>query len=86
MVEARKKGYFGHFMRILKIYSGIQTTDEQIVAAIKSKGETWNKISKMLIKPYEAVCYKDLGSYTDTPEPTPLDFTIKKNILEGTHH
>ena len=23
----RKKMYFGHFMRILKIYSGIQTTE-----------------------------------------------------------
>jgi hypothetical protein len=65
--SAKKKGYFGHFMRILKIYSGIQTTDEEIVAAIKSKGETWNKISKMLIKPYETVCYKDLGSYIDVP-------------------
>lgn len=70
--EGKKKGYFGHFMRILKIYSGIQTTDEEIVSAIKSKGEIWNKISKNLIKPYETICYKDLGSYQDIPEPVPL--------------
>jgi hypothetical protein len=32
-------------MRILKIYSGIQPTDEKIIAAIKSKTNMWNKIS-----------------------------------------
>lgn len=35
--EGKKKAYFGHFMRILKIYSGIQTLDEEIVNAIKAK-------------------------------------------------
>ena len=35
--QAKKKPYFGHFMRILKIYSGIQTLDEEIVNAIKAK-------------------------------------------------
>jgi len=25
--QAKSKAYFGHFMRILKIYSGIQPTD-----------------------------------------------------------
>lgn len=43
--EAKSKSYFGHFMRILKIYSGIQPTDEKIITAIKSKTNIWNKIS-----------------------------------------
>lgn len=50
--QAKKKHFFGHFMRILKIYSGIETKDEEIVAAIRSKSELWNKISKNLILPY----------------------------------
>jgi hypothetical protein len=50
-------------MRILKIYSGIQTTEEAIINAIKSKTEVWNKISAHLIKPYEAISFKELGSY-----------------------
>lgn len=33
----RRKGYFGHLMKIMKIYSGIQTTDEDIVNSIRSK-------------------------------------------------
>ena len=41
----KKKAYFGHFMRILKIYSGIQPTDDNIILAIKSKTFVWNKIS-----------------------------------------
>jgi hypothetical protein len=59
----KKKKCFGHFMRILKIYSGIQTTEEAIINAIKSKTEVWNKISTHLIKPYEAISFKELGSY-----------------------
>ena len=39
-------------MRILKIYSGIETKDEDIVNAIRSKSELWNKVSKSLIIPY----------------------------------
>ena len=53
--EGRKKPYFGHFMRILKIYSGIQTVEESIVGVIKTKSELWNKVVKNLITPYEAV-------------------------------
>lgn len=52
MEQAKKKPYIGHFMRILKIYSGIQPTNENIIAAIKAKTTTWNKISELLIKPY----------------------------------
>lgn len=54
----KKKTCFGHFMRILKIYSGIQTTDESIINAIKAKTEVWNRISTNLIKPYEAISFK----------------------------
>ena len=50
-------------MRILKIYSGIQPTDESIIACIKAKTVAWNKISDLLIKPYEGICFKELGSY-----------------------
>jgi len=45
MEEASKKGYFGHFMRILKIYSGLEQTDKEIIAAIKDKTNLWNKVS-----------------------------------------
>lgn len=50
--EMRNHGYFGTFMHILKIYSAIQTFDEDISNAIKSKSEIWSKTSKLLIKPY----------------------------------
>jgi hypothetical protein len=74
--EAKRKAYIGHFMRILRIYSGIQPTDEQIIAAIKAKTAIWNKISELLIKPYEAIYYKDLGSYENVPTPVTQEFTI----------
>ena len=63
-------------MRILKIYSGIQPTDEAIIAAIKAKTVTWNKISDLLIKPYEAVCFKEIGKYENIPPPPTQQFTI----------
>ncbi len=64
----RRKMYFGHFMRILKIYSGIQTTEEGIINAIKAKTDVWNKVSSCLIKPYETICFKELGTYENIPE------------------
>lgn len=75
-------------MRILKIYSGIQPTDERIIAAIKAKTHTWNKISEILIKPYEAICFKELGSYENVPNPVYQEFTVKKenNILTPVGH
>ena len=76
--QAKAKPYFGHFMRILKIYSGIQPTDERIIAAIKAKTHTWNKISELLIKPYEAICFKELGSYENVPAAVYQEFTVKK--------
>lgn len=80
LAQAKAKPYFGHFMRILKIYSGIQPTDERIIAAIKAKTHTWNKISELLIKPYEAICFKELGSYDNVPAPAFQDFTVKKEL------
>lgn len=74
----KRKAYFGHFMRILKIYSGIQPTDEAIISAIKSKTVIWNKISDLLIKPYEAICFKELGSYENVPNPQVQEFLVKK--------
>lgn len=55
-------------MRILKIYSGIQTTEESIITAIKAKTEAWNKTASCLIKPYETICFKELGTYENIPE------------------
>ena len=66
--DGKKKAYFGHFMRILKIYSGIQTEDQAIIQAIRSKSELWNKISKHLIMPFESIYEKKLGTYEQVPE------------------
>lgn len=77
--QASKKAYFGHFMRILKIYSGIQPTDEKIIAAIKAKTSTWNKISELLIKPYENICFKELGSYDNVPTPITQEYNVQRN-------
>lgn len=75
---ASKKPYFGHFMRILRIYSGIKPTDDSIIDAIKAKTNIWNKVSELLIKPYEAVSFKELGSYENVPTPITQDFSIQR--------
>lgn len=67
-------------MRILKIYSGIQTLDEDIVAAIKAKTEMWNKITKVLIVPYENIYEKKLGTYENVTEPIQQEFKVGKNL------
>jgi hypothetical protein len=67
-------------MRILKIYSGIQTLDEDIVAAIKAKTEMWNKITKVLIVPYENIYEKKLGTYENVTEPIHQEFKVGKNL------
>lgn len=72
--EGRKKPYFGHFMRILKIYSGIQNVEESIVEVIKTKSDLWNKIAKHLMNPYESINEKKLGTYEDVPEPKYQEF------------
>lgn len=77
--HASKKSYFGHFMRILRIYSGIKPTDQRIIEAIKSKTSIWSKISELLIKPYEEVTFKELGTYEDVPTPLVQEFKIQKH-------
>ncbi len=56
-------------MRILKIYSGIQTDDKKVVDCIKAKTDLWNKISQTLIKPHENICFKELGTHEQIPMP-----------------
>jgi hypothetical protein len=63
----RRKGFFGHLMKIMKIYSGIQTTDDDIINSIKSKSDIWNKISRLILKPYEAISMKELSTYENIP-------------------
>lgn len=75
---ASKKPYFGHFMRILRIYSGIKPTEDSIIDAIKAKTSIWNKVSELLIKPYESISFKELGSYDNVPTPLTQDFTIQR--------
>jgi hypothetical protein len=84
--EGRKKLYFGHFMRILKIYSGIQTEDQAIVQAIRGKSELWGKISKHLITPYESIYEKKLGTYEMVAEPVYQEFSVVNNSkIRGSH-
>ena len=66
------------FSNYLRLYWKMQqlTTDEAIIAAIKAKTVTWNKISDLLIKPYEAVCFKEIGTYDNIPPPPTQEFTI----------
>ena len=67
--KLKKKGFFGIFIKIIKIYSTIQTTDNEIRNAISEKKETWNKIHKYLIKPYENIVKEELGTLNNVPIP-----------------
>jgi hypothetical protein len=44
MEEASKKGYFGHFMKIVKIYAKMEHTDLEISAVFRRKAALWNRI------------------------------------------
>jgi len=81
----RRKGFFGYLMKIMKIYSGIQTTDDDIINAIKGKSEIWNKISRLILKPYESIAMKELSTHEGIPEITPNDFTVKTIIGSNTN-
>ncbi len=61
----------------MKIYSGIQTTDDDIINAIKNKSEIWNKVSRLILKPYEAISNKELSSYENIPETDENEYTVK---------
>lgn len=65
-------------MRILRIYSGIKPTEDSIIDAIKAKTNIWNKVSEFLIKPYEGISFKELGSYENVPTPIIQDFSIQR--------
>lgn len=61
--EMRAMGFYGHLIRVIKIYSGIQTTNDNIIRTIKAYGELWTKVAVGVLKPYDDCCSKDLGSY-----------------------
>ena len=75
--QARKQPYFGILMTIVKVYSGITTSDSLIRDTITSKSKIWNRASKTFIKPFEALLAPNLGEFPNVPEPAPL--TYKKN-------
>jgi hypothetical protein len=46
------QGYFGHLIRMIKIYSTIQTNDEEINRCIMERAELWEKFSLNILRPY----------------------------------
>lgn len=56
-------------MKIIKIYSGIQTLDQEIREAITAKKLTWNKLNKVLMRPYEILSKEELGTLANIPAP-----------------
>lgn len=72
----KSKPFFGHLMRIIKIYSNIQTTNDNIIHSIRDNSELWGRVAKEIIKPYEEICSKDLGSY-NIPFAPALEFKVK---------
>ena len=65
-------------MKVVKIYSGITTADEQIKDAITSRSKIWNKASTTFIKPYESILKNNLGEFPNVQTSQPLDFTVKR--------
>ena len=72
-------------MTIVKVYSGITTSDSLIEETITSKSKIWNKASKTFIKPFEALLVPNLGEYPNTPEPAPLTYTRIDNKKNSDH-
>lgn len=71
-ISSLHEGYFAYLMRIIKIYSKIQTNDEEVNKSIQDRSAIWEDFSNNILKPYEALCFKDLGSYESLPEKTPV--------------
>lgn len=71
------EGFFAYLMRIIKIYSKIQTNDEEINKSIMARSAIWEQFSSFILQPYETLCFKDLGSYEAPPERPPVEYTIK---------
>lgn len=59
-------------MRIIKIYSKIQTNDEEINKSIVDSASIWQSFSTFILQPFEALCFKDLGSYDNAVERPPV--------------
>ena len=64
-------------MRIIKIYSKIQTNDDEINKSIQERSALWENFSTYILQPYEALCFKDLGVYEHVNEKIPVEYTIK---------
>lgn len=76
--EKRFLGYYGHLMRIIKIYSSIQTINESIIQTIKNYTELWKEVANNVMKPYDESCSKDLGSYQiELPQST-VEYKIRQ--------
>lgn len=65
-------GWFGYLMKIVKVYSKIQTDDQEINNAIIQRSDLWEKFSTTLMKPYDAISFKDLGAYEGIVEKPPV--------------
>jgi hypothetical protein len=59
-------------MKIVKVYSKIQTNDEEVNGAIMQRATLWDKFSNSLMRPYEALCFKDLGTYEGIADKAPV--------------
>lgn len=81
--QLKGKGYFGHLMRIIKIYSSIQTTDEKIIRVIRENSDLWAKVTKEVIKLHEDISFKALGTY-DLPNYNPVTIEFKIKQTSGT--
>ena len=50
--DSLKLGWFSYLMKIVKVYSKIQTNDEEINEAIMKRAGLWDKFSACLMRPY----------------------------------
>lgn len=76
-ISTSHEGFFAYLMRIVKIYSKIQTNDDEINKSIMARSALWEQFSAFVLQPYEALCFKDLGSYDAVPERPPVEYSIK---------
>jgi hypothetical protein len=76
--ELKRMGFYGHLMKIIKIYSSIQTINENIIQTIKNYKLLWTKVAIDIIKPYDECCLKDLGSYQIEVIQVPVEYKIRQ--------
>jgi hypothetical protein len=50
--QSLKLGWFSYLMKIVKVYSKIQTNDEEVNEAIMQRAVLWEKFSSCLMRPY----------------------------------